>query len=98
MLQESEIFCLVLGLIGLPLLKELRARFRLPQADLFMAGYLCTVAAYAFTVAEGFFWPQLCNLLEHFCYALAALAFAAACLRLSRPESSAAARPPDESP
>jgi hypothetical protein len=40
---------------------------------------LLILGAYVFTAIEGVLWPDLFNVLEHLCYALAGLSFAAGC-------------------
>lgn len=57
---------------------------KLPRVPALYLGILLIVAAYVFTLAEHIALNAVFNLLEHTCYMLAGLAFAAATYRLAR--------------
>ncbi|MHC4715653.1 MAG: hypothetical protein ACYS5V_01670 [Planctomycetota bacterium] len=81
MFQESEIICLAFGVVVLAFLVAQRG---LPRLPLIYAGIVLVVCAQVLTVAEGVVWPSVLNPLEHVCYALAGVAFAAGIWRLAR--------------
>jgi len=84
MFQESEIINLALAVFSSVIIVIIFLRRRLPELSFFHAGFFCIVAANSFTVLEGFFWGQLLNGLEHFCYAAAGFCFAAGGYRMSK--------------
>lgn len=88
MFEESEVINLILGLVSLVIVfYEIRKRM-IPDFHLFFAGFVLIVMARIFTVAEGLFLEDILNILEHICYALSALLFAAGCISLSANRSS----------
>lgn len=83
MFQESEIFNLLLGLVSLAIVfYEIRKR-HIPGFRMFLLAFVFICTARLFTVVEGLFWGDILNLLEHFSYAFAGLAFAAGCISLT---------------
>jgi len=83
-LQSSEVVDLVIALVLLPIIASSgRAPIRLHKRLLF-ASYLAVVCAYIFTIAEGFFWPVVFNILEHASYAGAGILAVAALLSYRR--------------
>ncbi|MBE0618877.1 MAG: hypothetical protein IH608_13290 [Proteobacteria bacterium] len=84
MFQESEIVNLLAGFGSVPVIVVLARRVRLPRARLLFSAFSCVLAGYVFTVAEGVFWFDLLNHLEHLSYAAAGLLFFAYLLLLCR--------------
>jgi len=82
MYQEGEIVNLVMGVAALPALLLLLRRGWLPRLPLLFAGLFAVLAAYVFTVAEGFVWNVGFNLLEHLALALAGVFFGLGTRRL----------------
>jgi hypothetical protein len=83
MLQESELFNLVLGVISLIFFAGLGPR-RLSIPRSLLIAYGCLLLSYLLTVAEGFMAPDALNLLEHLAGAAAGVIFAYGCLHISR--------------
>jgi len=74
MIFENELIMLLLGLGVLAFHLRNRSAFnRIIHAPLLSASLYLLVAAWCFTVLEGFFWHDLLNLLEHACYAASSL-------------------------
>jgi uncharacterized membrane protein len=83
MFQEGEIFNLLLGVISLVIVfYEIRRR-KIPGFQMFLWGFFFICFARFFTVVEGLFWGDIFNILEHFSYTFASVAFAAGCIVLS---------------
>jgi hypothetical protein len=83
MFQEGEIFNLLIVLVSLVIvLYEVRRR-RIPGFLMFLLGFFFVCTARIFTVIEGVFWGEVFNILEHFSYAFAGVAFAAGCIYMS---------------
>lgn len=91
--QPSEVTDLVLMLALGPVIIILlrRALDTVPAGAYVAIGAM--FGAYIFTVAEGFFLPDLFNLIEHVCYAVAGVAFVVTLRQLSRMMPSTAKRP-----
>ena len=71
MFQDNELLTLCLGLGALTfLLVNYTSLARIPHRGLFLAAFVAGLAGWIFTVVEGFFAPDLLNLLEHGCYTL----------------------------
>lgn len=84
MFEESEIINLVLGMVSFVIVVyEIRKR-EIPGFRLFFAGFACVVLARLFTVVEGIFLGGLLNTLEHLCYVLSGVLFAAGCKLLMK--------------
>ena len=83
MFQESELINLCVSLITLVIVVSAIRKQELPGVALFYAGFCCIFAATVFTVLEGMVWNELFNTLEHFCYALGGVSFAAGCLKIA---------------
>lgn len=83
MFQEGEIFNLLLVLVSLVIvLYEVRRR-RIPGFLMFLWGFFFVCSARIFTVVEGLFWGEIFNILEHFSYVFAGIAFVSGCIALS---------------
>lgn len=84
MFQESEIICLAFGFAFLGAMLFLARQGRLPRLPRLYTGVLLLFGAQVFTVAEGIVWAGLFDVLEHVCYALGGVFFAAGTWRLAR--------------
>ncbi len=71
MLQASEVIDLVIAIVLLPILVSSSRTPSIRRRGLLFVAYASIVAAYVFTIAEGFFWYDVMNLLEHLSYAVA---------------------------
>ncbi len=71
MFQQNEVITLLLGLGASVFLAAYWRRLEgFPERGLFVGSYGVLLAGWVFTVAEGFVFPRLLNVLEHLCYAL----------------------------
>jgi hypothetical protein len=75
--QPSELADLVLFVAFGPMIVVALRRTLSPVPSACYVALAAMLGAYVFTVAEGFVLPDLLNLLEHVCYAIAGVAFAA---------------------
>ncbi|TDB37959.1 MAG: hypothetical protein D9V44_07885 [Actinobacteria bacterium] len=71
MLQASEVIDLVIAVVLLPIIVSSRGALSARRRSLLFVAYASIIAAYTFTIAEGFFWFDALNLLEHAAYAVA---------------------------
>jgi len=76
--SESEVVSLVLGLAMIPVLIASRPDVASRFTNYFVVGYVFMLASNIFTIAEGYYAPELLNVLEHASLACASLIFAAA--------------------
>jgi len=83
MFEESEIINLILGLASLVIVYYETSKREIPKFQLFFAGFIFVVMARFFTVVEAVVLEEIFNILEHICYALSALLFAAGCISVS---------------
>lgn len=83
MVHENEVIMLIMG-IGVQIFAAShRSRIKRIYAwRNFTACFYILLAAWVFTIAEGFFWGHLLNVLEHACYMASAIAMALWCFRL----------------
>lgn len=66
MIHGDELIMLLLGLAVLVFIVMNKIRLRsIPAFKVFAAAFFCFLAAWIFTVLEGFFWKDALNLLEH---------------------------------
>ena len=77
MFQESEAVNLLVGLGSAIVVALLARRVPMPKGGLLYGGFGFLLLGYAFTVLEGFAWPEALNLAEHLCYAVAGVLFLA---------------------
>lgn len=83
MIQENELIMLVLGLGLYFVVAAYKTQFRLiPGWNILLFAYRILLAAWFFTVLEGFFLAGAFNLLEHFCYAGSAVMMVFWCRRV----------------
>ncbi len=71
MLQASEVVDLVIAVVLLPIIITSSRNPTLSRRGLLLFSYSCIVAGYVFTIAEGFFWFDVMNVLEHASYSAA---------------------------
>jgi phosphoglycerol transferase MdoB-like AlkP superfamily enzyme len=74
--QESEIVDLLMVVFLTPIMYAAFRNLVLPGKRWFVFGYVAMLAGYVFTVVEGYYAPDVFNLLEHCSYALAGIGFA----------------------
>lgn len=75
--QESEIFVLLMAAVLTPLIIVALRSVRIAGRRWFLLGYFAMMAAYVFTVAEGYLpLSEAFNLAEHLMYALSGIGFA----------------------
>ena len=69
MIHGDELIMLLLGLAVLAfiVMNKIRLR-RIPGFKVFVSAFFCFLAAWIFTVLEGFFWEDMFNVLEHVLY------------------------------
>ncbi len=77
MFQESEVVNLLVGLGSAMVVALIARRVPMPKGGLLYGGFGSLLLGYAFTVLEGFAWPEALNLAEHLCYAAAGVLFLA---------------------
>lgn len=75
MVQPNEVVNLVLAVSLTPMFLFALDRSELPARRWIHAAYGSMVAAFVFTIAEGFFAPEALNFLEHLALAVAGLLF-----------------------
>ena len=84
MVQENEFVMLVLGIGVFIFALRFRGQIkRIPQGNLFIAGFNIILIGWMLTVLEGFFWKSTLNFLEHFCYSISAILLAIWCWKIS---------------
>lgn len=68
MLQENEIIMLILSVGTLIAIKANSHRMiNLPRPSLLISSFVFFTMAAVFTNLESFLWPDLLNIVEHFC-------------------------------
>ena len=84
MIRENEVVMLLLGLGVLVFILANRSRLRrLPRWDILSLGFYVVLAGWVLTVAEGFFYENVLNYLEHISYACSAVLLALWCWKVS---------------
>ena len=87
MFQQNEVITLLLGLGASVFLAAYWRRLEgFPAKGLFAGSYAALLMGWVFTVAEGFVFPRLLNVLEHVCYALSSGLLAVWAWRAGAPE------------
>jgi len=80
---QDEFVTLVLGMGVLASFTVGQMKVKiLPDGKVFLLSFSLLTAGWMFTVLEGFFWPDLFNLLEHLCYAVSTVLLALWCWRV----------------
>jgi hypothetical protein len=88
LISESEGIALILAAAGASIVLSAFGPRRAGRLWLFYLGFFAMCGAYAFTVLEGYIFPDLFNFLEHLAHAAAACLFVWGCMRLGRGASS----------
>ena len=65
MFSPTEVVTLLIQLAALPLLIVMLRSSRIPGGGLFATAYAFLLLSNICTVTEGFFWPDLCDAIEH---------------------------------
>lgn len=69
MIQQNELVVSICSIGMLIFLLSYRKYlWRVPGSRLVLGAYSLLVAGWVLTVLEGFFWPNILNLLEHLCH------------------------------
>ena len=80
MLHENEVVMLALGIgVCFLILSYRRHLKRIPRWSSFLTAYLLLMVAFVMTIAEGFLWSGVLNIIEHVCYAVSAILMAFWC-------------------
>ncbi len=89
MIQENEVVMLLMAIgVLIFILVNRRLVMRIEAARVLVAAFCVLLAAYVFTILEGFFLEKLLNLLEHLCYATSSVLIALWCMRVFKPKES----------
>lgn len=89
MIQENEVVMLLMAIgVLIFILVNRRLIMRIEAARVLVAAFCVLLAAYVFTILEGFFLEKLLNLLEHLCYAASSVLIALWCMRVFKPKES----------
>ena len=91
MIQESELFNLLMAAIGLLVFRVSLQKVRFQGAACFRYGFISMILSFGFTIVEGYLWQPFFNLLEHMAFALAGILFCAGCWQLMTRRRQAAA-------
>jgi hypothetical protein len=84
MVQSNELVTLIVGLGGLWFVLAYREELaRVPFSRLLLGAFGANLATWICTVAEGFFWGDLLNLLEHAASAVTAVLLALWCFKVT---------------
>jgi hypothetical protein len=81
-LQVSEVVNLVLAIFLVPLIVADVRQADAPSRGAFALGFSVMLLAYAVTIAEGFFLPDVLDVVEHALYATSGICFLAGLLRV----------------
>ncbi|RYD84307.1 MAG: hypothetical protein EOP84_05860 [Verrucomicrobiaceae bacterium] len=85
MIEDNEVIVLVVATgVLLVLWVNRESMRRIPAARLLYWAFGMFFAAWCLTVLEGFFWPEIVNLLEHMATTGGAVLFACWCTRFAR--------------
>ena len=87
MVLGNEVMVLLVSMAVMVVVVRGRGQLKeLPAAPMLMGAFYFLFAGWVLTVAEGFFWKEFLNLLEHICYAANALLLCAWCWIAGREE------------
>lgn len=79
MFQESELINLFISIVSLFILLPFIIKQESPGLKTFLLAFLFVLCSQIFTVIEGFYLPNVFNILEHLTYVIAGCIFAFAC-------------------
>ncbi|KAA0003056.1 MAG: hypothetical protein FE048_02405 [Thermoplasmata archaeon] len=83
MIQENEVIMFLLGVSVLIFIVGNYLRLKhLPAPKILIAGFCVLLLGWILTIAEGFFWEETLNFLEHMCYAGSAILVATWCWKV----------------
>ena len=89
MIQDNEVAMLLMAIgVLIFILVNRRLVMRIRAARVLVAAFCVLLAAYVFTILEGFFQEELLNFLEHLCYAVSSVLIARWCIRVFKPKES----------
>ena len=75
MFSPTEVVTLTIQLAALPLVIVMLRSSNIPGRVWFGAAYACLLLSNTCTVTEDFFWPEVCDTIEHLSMAVFALLF-----------------------
>lgn len=84
MIEEYEVVNLAMSLLLFGVLLRIYYTSGRAFSILWVVGIAIVIIGNIFTVAEGFYFPVIFNLIEHICYPLAALLFLTATVKLTK--------------
>ena len=96
MVQENELFNLLMAVIGLLVFRISLRKIEFPGAAYFRLGFLTLILSFVFTIVEGFVWPRFFNGLEHLTFGVAGVIFCIGCWQMSRSNHSPVERMPEK--
>jgi len=79
MIQDNELVNLFSGLAAILVLVFIAKKVEPGKLYFFFAAFSAMLCAYITTILEGFFWPDIFNLIEHASLAAAGILFALGC-------------------
>ena len=89
MIQDNEVVMLLMAIgVLIFILVNRRLIMRIEAARVLVAAFCVLLAAYVFTVLEGFFLSTLFNFLEHACYAASSVLIAIWCMKVFKEKES----------
>jgi len=91
---STEVFVMIIYIIGVPLFAGVIRSADLPGAGLFITAYLFLVLSNTFTVVEGLWFESLFNFLEHASITISSMLFFAATSRLLAADQNRNNQPP----
>lgn len=78
MVSSTELFVMIIYMIGLPLLVGVVRSANLPGSKFFLTAYFFLMLSNIFTVIEDRWFGVWCNVLEHACITVGAILFSLA--------------------
>ncbi|TFF99866.1 MAG: hypothetical protein EU541_03815 [Promethearchaeota archaeon] len=74
MIEENEVITLLLGIGTLTFVILNYAKLKeLPNFQILITSFIIFLVGWNFTVFEGYFFPNLFNILEHICYLIGSI-------------------------
>ncbi|MBN2340512.1 MAG: hypothetical protein JXX29_15765 [Deltaproteobacteria bacterium] len=84
MFEENEILTFILGCVALLIIFPVSKKIRIPGMTEFRISIVFLTVSYFFTNLEGVYQHDLCNVLEHFFFAVSGAVFLLAVHRLHK--------------
>jgi len=94
MVYSTELFVMIIYIIGVPLFAGVIRSADLPGAGFFIIAYLFLAISNIFTVAEGLWFESLCNFIEHVSITISSMFFFAATSKLLTTDRNRNNQPP----